>query len=81
MKKFSTEQKVYSIAGVTIGGQPGEWPTVLMGSIFFSRRRIVTDPATGAFDAGKALQLLDREAAASRDTGIPRTHRPHRWNR
>jgi len=72
MKKFSAEQKAYSIAGVTIGGQPGEWPTVLMGSIFFSRHRIVTDPATGAFDAGKALQLLQREAAASRATGNPR---------
>ena len=72
MKKYSTEQKVYSIAGVTIGGQPGEWPTVLMGSIFFSRHRIVTDPATGAFDAGKALQLLQREAEASRATANPR---------
>jgi tetrahydromethanopterin S-methyltransferase subunit H len=72
MKKFSKEQKVYSIAGVTIGGQPGEWPTVLMGSIFFSRHRIVTDQYKGFFDTEKALQLLDREAQASRGTANPR---------
>jgi len=72
MKKFSTDQKVYSIAGVTIGGQPGEWPTVLMGSIFFSRHRIVTDQSKGTFDAVKALQLLEREAEASRSTANPR---------
>ncbi len=72
MKKYSTEQKVYSIAGVTIGGQPGEWPTVLMGSIFFSRHRIVIDQSKGTFDTAKALKLLESEAQASRITANPR---------
>lgn len=72
MKRFSTEQKVYTIAGVTIGGQPGEWPTVLMGSIFFSKHRIVTDAQRGIFDREKAIDLLDQEARASRATAIPR---------
>lgn len=72
MKQFATEQKVYSIAGVTVGGQPGECPTVLMGSIFFSRHRIVTDQSKGTFDTGKALHLLQREAQASRMTANPR---------
>lgn len=72
MKKYLAEQKVYSIAGVTIGGQPGEWPTVLMGSIFFSRHRIVTDQTKGIFDTGKAHTLLEQEAQACRTTGNPR---------
>ena len=72
MRKFSTEQKVYSIGGVSIGGQPGEWPTVLIGSIFFSKHRIVTDPRTGTFDTAQALHLLDQEAMVSRATANPR---------
>jgi tetrahydromethanopterin S-methyltransferase subunit H len=28
MYKFNLSQKVIDIAGVKIGGQPGEWPTV-----------------------------------------------------
>jgi tetrahydromethanopterin S-methyltransferase subunit H len=72
MLKFSAEQKVYDIAGVEIGGQPGERPTVLVGSIFFSGHRIVDDPLKGSFDRDKAKTLLDREAEAAARTGNPR---------
>ncbi|RLF93139.1 hypothetical protein DRN52_06930, partial [Thermococci archaeon] len=30
MFRFKTEQKVFQIGNVKIGGQPGEYPTVLM---------------------------------------------------
>jgi tetrahydromethanopterin S-methyltransferase subunit H len=70
--KFDTGQKVYNISGVEIGGQPGERPTVLVGSIFFAGHRIVQDPAKGIFDRDKAAALLDREAKASAETGNPR---------
>jgi len=72
MVKFSSEQKVYHIAGVEIGGQPGERPTVLAGSIFFSKHKIVSDPLKGIFDKEKALELLEREAEVSASTGNPR---------
>jgi tetrahydromethanopterin S-methyltransferase subunit H len=33
--KFNTEQKVYTVGKVKVGGQPGELPTFLIGSIFW----------------------------------------------
>lgn len=72
MQKFSSEQKVYSIGGVQIGGHPGERPTVLIGSIFFSKHRIVSDPLKGIFDKEKARALLAREAEMSASTANPR---------
>lgn len=72
MRKFTKEQKVYTIAGVEIGGQPGERPTVLVGSIFFSKHQIVIDPLKGIFDQGKAQKLLEREKEVAAHTGVPR---------
>ena len=42
MFTFENEQKVFEIAGVKIGGQPGAFPTVLIGSIFYDKHKIVT---------------------------------------
>jgi len=72
MHRFPKEQKVYAIAGVEVGGQPGERPTVLIGSIFFSKHQIVLDPLKGIFDQDKAKGLLEREAAVSASTANPR---------
>jgi len=58
MLKFEREQKVYRIAGVELGGQPGQRPTVMIGSIFFRGHRIVSDPHAGIFDRTKAAALL-----------------------
>ena len=35
MFKFDKEQTVFDFAGVKMGGQPGEYPTVLAGTIFY----------------------------------------------
>ena len=72
MHKFTREQKVYSMGGIQVGGQPGERPTVLIGSIFFSKHQIVSDPVKGIFDQEKARALLEREAAVASATGNPR---------
>ena len=72
MHKFSRAQQVYTIAGVDIGGQPGEYPTVLVGSIFFSKHKIVSDPLKGIFDQEAALALLQQEQEVSAFTGNPR---------
>ncbi len=37
MFKFNTNQNVYELGRIKIGGQPGELPTVLIGSIFWLR--------------------------------------------
>ena len=35
MFSFTKEQKTLEISGVKIGGQPGMYPTVLFGGLFF----------------------------------------------
>jgi len=72
MLKFNAQQLVSNMAGIQVGGQPGERPTLLIGSIFFSGHRIVSDPLKGIFDKDKARVLLEREAEASARTGNPR---------
>jgi tetrahydromethanopterin S-methyltransferase subunit H len=72
MLKFAQPQRVCKIGNVLVGGQPGENPTVLCGSIFFRGHRIVSDPEEGVFDREKAKDLLDREGELSAETGIPR---------
>ncbi len=72
MFKFGNEQKVYQIGKVRVGGQPGELPTVMIGSIFYHGHKIVQDEAVGKFDRLKAEELLKREEEASSKTGNPR---------
>jgi len=69
--KFTSEQKVYSIGGTRLGGQPGQYPTVLIGSIFFAGHRIVRDPVKGLFDKGRAADLLALEEECAVATGNP----------
>ncbi len=72
MPVFTADQVNFSIAGIPIGGQPGEYPTILVGSIFYSGDPVVKDAAAGDFDAAKAKELLDREAELSLRLGVPR---------
>ncbi|TFG14339.1 tetrahydromethanopterin S-methyltransferase subunit H [Candidatus Thorarchaeota archaeon] len=72
MLKFESEQKVYDIGEIKMGGQPGEYPTVLIGSIFYHGHDIVTDEKAGDFDKEKAEALLKKEEAVSETTGNPR---------
>lgn len=72
MFRFSKEQKILDVSGVKIGGQPGELPTVMIGSIFYHDHKIVYDEKTGEFDRQKAEELLAREKEISDRTGNPR---------
>lgn len=72
MFKFKREQHVFDIAGVRIGGQPGQLPTVMIGSIFYHRHKIVLDEKTGKFNKKKAEKLLNFEKETSNKTGNPR---------
>jgi len=72
MFKFENEQKIFDICGVKIGGQPGELPTVMVGSIFYHKHKIVENEKTGEFDKGKAEELLKREEELVDKTGNPR---------
>ena len=47
---FEKVQTVMEIAGISIGGQPGEFPTVLIGSLFYPNHKIVHDFEKAHFD-------------------------------
>lgn len=71
MFKFGKEQKVFEIGDVKIGGQPGELPTVLIGSIFHEGHKIVKDRRRGIFDKRKAERLIKVQEEMSEKTGVP----------
>jgi tetrahydromethanopterin S-methyltransferase subunit H len=72
MFKFERDQKIFDIAGVKVGGQPGQLPTVMIGSIFYHKHKIVEDERKGKFDKGKAEEVLKEEEEMSDRTGNPR---------
>ncbi len=54
-----------------MGGQPGEFPTVLCGTIFYHGHRIVRDEDRGLFDQGRAEALVNRQSQLAQETGNP----------
>ena len=50
MLKFEKEQKVIRIGKVKIGGQPGENPIVLVGSVFYRNHDALLDKKAGKID-------------------------------
>jgi tetrahydromethanopterin S-methyltransferase subunit H len=50
MLNFEREQKVAEIGDVKIGGQPGENPVVVVGTVFYARHKALLDEKTGKFD-------------------------------
>ena len=43
MFRFEKEQKIVNAGGIKVGGQPGEVPTALTGTIFYIGHKIVKD--------------------------------------
>jgi len=68
---FEAEQDVYDIAGTEIGGQPGEHPTAMVGSIFYKGDPVLEDPKTGEFDETAAEEAIRKVEALSERTGNP----------
>ncbi len=71
MHKFNTPQKIYEVGKVKIGGQPGELPTVLIGSIFWLGQKMVEDANQGIFDTEQAETLINKMDSLSDLTGVP----------
>ncbi len=71
MYRFKREQSVVNIGGIRLGGQPGEYPTVLCGTIFYQGHKIVGDEDNGIFHREKAEILVNRQSELSEETGIP----------
>jgi tetrahydromethanopterin S-methyltransferase subunit H len=71
MFKFETEQKICEIGGVLVGGQPGEYPTVVCSSIFQKGDRVFAGKRKEGFDEKRAEALLKTQDRLSLETGIP----------
>jgi tetrahydromethanopterin S-methyltransferase subunit H len=71
MSRFEKEQKIFDIGKVKIGGQPGELPTVLIGSIFYGGHKIVTDEKKGVFDQKAAEDIINKITSLSDMTSNP----------
>ena len=71
MFKFKKDQIVYDIAGVKVGGNVGENPTVMIGSIFYKGDKNVQDDKTGTFDRKNEEELVAKLEEISDKTGLP----------
>ena len=71
MFRFSREQSIVNVGGVKFGGQCGELPSVLCGTIFYHGHKIVEDEEKGLFDRTAAERLISRQAELSEETGCP----------
>lgn len=60
-----------SIDGIPMGGELGENATVLIGSIFYDRHRIVQDMNQGIFDEARAGELIKQQDEWAAKTGCP----------
>jgi len=65
MFKFDKKQEVFDIGGVKFGGQPGEYPTVLVSTMFYGKHKIVSDEDKGIFDKATAESLWNAQQTMS----------------
>jgi tetrahydromethanopterin S-methyltransferase subunit H len=68
---YSVEQKTLEIGSVKIGGIPGLIPTAMVGSIFYSKDKLVRNVKSGEIDKAGTETMLNRLADISERTGLP----------
>ncbi|MGM0372785.1 MAG: hypothetical protein ACQEQJ_09850 [Halobacteriota archaeon] len=71
MFTFEAEQEVYDVNGTKMGGQPGETPTLMVGSIFYKGDKVQENPETGEFDEEAAREAVKNVEELSEKTGNP----------
>lgn len=71
MYKYKSKQKTIEVGSVKIGGRPGLAPTVMVGSIFYNKDKLVLDSRSGSVDKRATEQLLQQLEEVSEKTGIP----------
>jgi tetrahydromethanopterin S-methyltransferase subunit H len=72
MFKFEKEQLVCDIGGVKFGGQPGEYPTVIVPSIFQKGDKVFEGAKRKqGFNEQRAEELLKATEKLSEETGVP----------
>ncbi len=68
---YKTQQKVFEIGGIKVGGNAFENPPVLIGTIFYHGHKIVVDGKQGVFDKAKAEELIKVVEDLSQKTRMP----------
>ena len=72
MFQFKESQKICKVGGVTFGGQPGQYPTVIVPSIFQKGDRVFEGAKRKeGFSEKKAEELLRNTEKLSLETGVP----------
>ena len=66
------EYTVYDIAGIYIGGHPGEYAPVMIGSIFYSGDPCIIDSLRGKFNRDMALRGIDLDRKMAQKYGLGR---------
>jgi tetrahydromethanopterin S-methyltransferase subunit H len=70
MFRYDKKQTVFEVGGFKVGGQPGEYPTVLASSMFYDRHKAVIDHVNGVFDKDVAETQWNTQVELSDITGL-----------
>jgi tetrahydromethanopterin S-methyltransferase subunit H len=69
--RFSSKQRTCQIGNVSVGGQPGVRPTLLIGSMFYHGQKVLLDEDRGEFDRDEAEKRIRLQEEFSQRTGNP----------
>lgn len=67
---FDKDQKLCKIGNLKVGGQPGDNPPLMIGSMFHDRDRLLESRSERKFDRVRAADLIKRQEELSQQTGI-----------
>ena len=71
MLRYQKEQQVCDIAGLRVGGQPGENPPLLVGNMFQKGDALLKSRKSGEFDRREAEVRIRELESTSQETGVP----------
>jgi len=71
MLRFKTEQKVFRIGNIKMGGQPGENPPVLISNMFQKGDVLIESRKEHKFNRKEAEERLREMERLSQETGLP----------
>ncbi|MDH4183790.1 MAG: tetrahydromethanopterin S-methyltransferase [Nitrospinota bacterium] len=69
--RFEKDQKVCSIGGRTVGGQPGANPPLMIGNMFWPGDKIVESRKEGKFNREEATNQIRKLEDLEKKTGLP----------
>jgi tetrahydromethanopterin S-methyltransferase subunit H len=67
---FAKSQAVFEIGGLRVGGQPGENPALLIGSVFYLGDKALIDPARGVVDKERVRREVEEARSLVEGCGL-----------